>query len=191
MSTVWTPEQEKAINFRDGSAIVSAAAGSGKTAVLVERVIKILMDEENPVDADKLVVATFTEKAAGELQTRLQKALSAAIEQNPSDTYLRSQRIKLEDASISTISSFCMKLIRENSAFLGLSPDFSVIDEAEGRLLFDKSLDHVMEEFYEQGSEEEKNLLYDWYGRENDSELCEAVATIYDFNFPILSKTLH
>lgn len=181
MSTVWTPEQEKAINFRDGSAIVSAAAGSGKTAVLVERVIKILMDEENPVDADKLVVATFTEKAAGELQTRLQKALSAAIEQNPSDTYLRSQRVKLEDASISTISSFCMKLIRENSAFLGLSPDFSVIDEAEGRLLFDKSLDRVMEEFYEQGSDEEKNLLYDWYGRENDSELCEAVTTIYDF----------
>lgn len=181
MSTDWTPEQRKAIDFRDGSAIVSAAAGSGKTAVLVERVIKILMDEENPVEADKLVVATFTEKAAGELQTRLQKALAAAIELNPSDAYLRSQRTKLEDASISTISSFCMKLICENSAFLGLSPDFSVIDEAEGRLLFDKSLDCVMEEFYEQGDEAEKNLLYDWYGRENDSELCSAVKAIYDF----------
>lgn len=181
MSTDWTPEQQYAIDFRDGPAIVSAAAGSGKTAVLVERVIRLLMDEENPVDADKLVVATFTEKAAGELQTRLQRALSAAIEQNPADTYLRSQRTKLEDASISTISSLCMKLIRENSAFLGLSPDFSVIDEAEGRLLFDKALNYIMEEFYEKADEAEKNLLYDWYGRENDSELCSAVKTIYDF----------
>lgn len=181
MSTDWTPEQERAIKFREGSAIVSAAAGSGKTAVLVERVIRLLMDKEKPVEADKLVVATFTEKAAGELQTRLQKALSSAIEQNPSDTYLRSQRVKLEDASISTISSFCMKLIRENSAFLGISSDFSVIDEAEGRLLFDKALDCVMEEFYEQGSDAEKNLLYDWYGGEDDSELCSAVKTLYDF----------
>ncbi len=181
MSTTWTPKQSEAIDFRGGSAIVSAAAGSGKTAVLVERVIRILKDEENPVDADKLVVATFTEKAAGELQTRLQRALSAAIEENPSNTYLRSQRAKLEDASISTISSFCMKLIRENSAFLGLSPDFSVIDEAEGRLLFDKALESVMEEFYEKAEEAEKNLLYDWYGRENDDELCSAVKTIHDF----------
>ncbi len=181
MSTNWTPEQQSAIDFRGGSAIVSAAAGSGKTAVLVERVIKLLTDEENPVEADKLVVATFTEKAAGELQTRLQKALTAAIEQNPANTYLRSQRTKLEDASISTISSFCMKLIRENSAFLGLSPDFTVIDEAEGRLLFEKALDFVMEEFYEKGSWEEKDLLYDWYGREDDSGLCSAVTALRDF----------
>lgn len=181
MATEWTDEQRKAIDHREGGAIVSAAAGSGKTAVLVERVIKLLTDTENPVEADKLVVATFTEKAAGELQARLQKAISEAVANNSENTYLRSQRTKLEDASISTISSFCMKLIRENSAFLGLSPDFSVIDEAEGRLVFEKSLDHVMENFYKDGDEKTKALLYDWYGGENDKELCTAVRTLHDF----------
>ncbi len=181
MGTEWTDKQLEAINHRDGSAIVSAAAGSGKTAVLVERVIRLLMDTENPVEADKLVVATFTEKAAGELQARLQKAISEAVAKDPGNAYLRSQRTRLEDASISTISSFCMKLIRENSAFLGLSPDFSVIDEAEGRLLFDKSLVQVMEKFYKEGASDKKELLYDWYGGETDAELCSAVAEIHSF----------
>jgi len=181
MSADWTPKQLEAIEHSDGAAIVSAAAGSGKTAVLVERVIRLITDEEKHIDADKLVVATFTEKAAGELQARLQKALGEALAANPSDSYIRSQRVKLEDASISTISSFCMKLIRENSSFLGLSPDFSVIDEAEGQLLYDRSLDMVMEQFYEDGDEAEKTLLYDWYGREDDSELCGAVTELHGF----------
>ena len=180
MSTQWTEKQEEAINYHDGSAIVSAAAGSGKTAVLVERVIRLLTDEKKGVDADKLVVATFTEKAAGELQTRLQKAISEAIAQNPDNAYLRSQRTKLEDASISTISSFCMKLIRENSAFLGLAPDFSVIDTAEGRLVYQKALDYVMEKFYEGADKKKKALLYDWYGGENDKGLCQAVTAVYE-----------
>ncbi len=181
MSADWTKKQLEAIEHSDGAAIVSAAAGSGKTAVLVERVIRLITDEEKHIDADKLVVATFTEKAAGELQARLQKALAEALAKNPSDSYIRSQRVKLEDASISTISSFCMKLIRENSSFLGLSPDFSVIDEAEGQLLYDRTLDMVMEQFYEEGNEAQKELLYDWYGREDDSELCNAVTELHDF----------
>ena len=177
----WTTEQQTAIDFRGGSAIVSAAAGSGKTAVLVERVIKLLLDEENKTEADKLVIATFTEKAAGELQTRLQRALNDAVAHNPDNTYLKAQRTRLEDASVSTISSFCMKLIRENSAFLGISPDFSVIDEAEGRLLFIQSMDNVLERFYsDESGDEEKTLMYDWYGGEDDSELCEAVSAVYN-----------
>ena len=151
MSANWTEKQLEAIDHSDGAAIVSAAAGSGKTAVLVERVIRLITDEEKHIDADKLVVATFTEKAAGELQTRLQKALNEALAKNPSDSYIRSQRVKLEDASISTISSFCMKLIRENSSFLGLSPDFSVVDEAEGQLLYDRALNMVMEQLASAG----------------------------------------
>ena len=181
MSANWTDKQREAIDHSDGAAIVSAAAGSGKTAVLVERVIRLITDEKKNIDADKLVVATFTEKAAGELQTRLQKALNEALAKNPSDSYIRSQRVKLEDASISTISSFCMKLIRENSSFLGLSPDFSVVDEAEGQLLYDRALNMVMEQFYEEGDEAEKTLLYDWYGREDDSELCTAVTALHSF----------
>ncbi len=177
----WTDEQKTAIDFRGGSAVVSAAAGSGKTAVLVERVIRILMDKENPVKADELVVATFTEKAAGELKTRLNAALSAASEDNPDDEYLKEQLLRLEDASISTISSFCMKLLRNNSAAAGLSPDFSVIDQAEGELRFNKAMEEVLEDFYEKGNPEDKDLLFDWYGNENDKELCNNISYICDF----------
>ncbi len=177
----WTKEQEQAISFRGGSAIVSAAAGSGKTAVLVERVIRILKDEENPVNADELVVATFTEKAAGELKVRLNKALSKAMEENPESEYLKAQLLRLEDASISTISAFCIRLIRNNSAAAGLSPDFSILDEAEGKLIFGKALETVVEEFYETAPEADKKLIYDWYGSENDYELCKNITYLCEF----------
>lgn len=187
----WTEQQERAINFRGRSAIVSAAAGSGKTAVLVERIIRILRDEENPINADEIVVATFTEKAAGELKTRLNNALSEAIEADPDNEYLKAQLLRLEDASISTISAFCLDILRRNSAVLGISPDFSVLDEAEGRLLFAKSLDEVMERFCAEASEKEKKLIYSWYGGENDSRLCELVKMLYEFskNLPDSNKS--
>ena len=188
----WTDEQRIAINFNEGSAVVSAAAGSGKTAVLVERVITLLMNKEKPVRADKLAVATFTEKAANELKTRLNAALVAAVEKNPDDEYLKEQLLCLEDASISTISSFCMKILRNNSAAAGLSPDFSVIDEAEGKLQFKKALDSVLEDFYESQRDEDKNLLFDWYGNENDNELCQNITYICDFlkKLPYKEKSL-
>ncbi len=177
----WTDKQLEAINHREGSAIVSAAAGSGKTAVLVERVIRLLMDEENPVNADELVVATFTEKAAGELKTRLNTALSKAMEENPHNEHLKDQLLKLEDASISTISSFCIRLIRNNSVALGLSPDFGIIDEAESKLLFARALETTLDDFYENAPEEEKGLVYDWYGEENDKELCAYITNLCAF----------
>lgn len=177
----WTEEQKRAIEFRGGSAIVSAAAGSGKTAVLVERIIRILRDEENPVNADEIVVATFTEKAAGELKNRLNSALSEAIEKNPDNEHLKSQLLRLEDASISTISAFCLDILRKNSAAVDMPPDFSVIDEAEGKLVFAKAMDEVLERFYAEAPEEEKELIYSWYGGENDKELCELLEMLYNF----------
>ncbi len=187
----WTPEQEKAIHFRGGSAVVSAAAGSGKTAVLVERVICLLKDEEDPVSADRVVAATFTEKAAGELRARLDAALASAIEAEPENEYLKSQLIRLEDACISTISSFCLGLLRQHSALLDISPDFSVMDEAEGELEFSKALDAVLERFYETAEPAEKELLYSWYGGENDSLLCRILKELYDFsrNLPDWKKS--
>ncbi len=188
----WTDEQREAINFRNGSAIVSAAAGSGKTAVLVERVKRILTDEENPVNADELVIVTFTEKAAGELKTRLNNALTAAVKENPHSEYLKNQLLRLEDASVSTISAFCMKLLRGNSAAAGLSPDFSVLDEADGRVMYDKSLEAVMEDFYENGNQAGRELVYDWYGGENDGELLSNITYIYSFlrTVPDVEKAL-
>ncbi len=177
----WTEEQKRAIEFRGGSAIVSAAAGSGKTAVLVERIIRILRDEENPVNADEIVVATFTEKAAGELKNRLNSALSEAIEKNPESEHLKAQLLRLEDASISTISAFCLDILRRNSAAAGLQPDFSVIDEAEGRLVFAKAMDETLERFYANTAEAEKELLYNWYGGENDNQLCKLLEMLYEF----------
>lgn len=177
----WTEEQKRAIEFRGGSAIVSAAAGSGKTAVLVERIIRILQDEENPVNADEIVVATFTEKAAGELKNRLNAALSEAIEKNPDSEHLKSQLLRLEDASISTISAFCLDILRRNSAAIDMPPDFSVMDEAEGRLVFAKAMDEVLEHFYAEAPEEEKELVYSWYGGENDNRLCELLEMLYEF----------
>ena len=176
----WTPEQEKAIAHSGGAAVVSAAAGSGKTAVLVERIVRLLTDTENPVPADRLVVVTFTEKAASELKTRLNTALSAAAERDPANEALKAQLVRLEDASISTISAFCLSLLRRYSALLSLAPDFTVADDAELELSL--ALDAALEEFYKTAEEAEKSLLYDWYGGENDALLCEVLRALYEFS---------
>ena len=126
----WTDEQLAAINHRRGAAIVSAAAGSGKTAVLVERILRLITDTENRTNADELAVVTFTKKAAEELRQRLMKALEKRERERP-DEYLREQLIRLEDADISTISSFCLGIVREYSALAGLSPDFAVAEQSE------------------------------------------------------------
>lgn len=176
----WTPEQEKAISHKGSAALVSAAAGSGKTAVLVERIVRLLTDREEPVPADRLVVVTFTEKAAGELKVRLNAALSAAIERDPANGLLKAQLTRLEDASISTISAFCLSLLRRYSALLALAPDFSVADDAEQELSL--ALDAVLEEFYRTAEEAEKSLLYAWYGGENDALLCDVLRALYGFS---------
>lgn len=176
----WTDEQKSAINHKNGSAIVSAAAGSGKTAVLVQHVVTLLTDEENQIGADEIVVATFTEKAAGELKARLNAALSRAMEEKPSE-YLKAQLLKLEDAGISTISSFCIRLLRNNSAAAELPPDFTILDEAEGGVMMKRAMDTVLEDFYDNAPEADKNLIYDWYGGENDNSLCEAIKYLCDF----------
>ncbi len=178
----WTAEQEKAIAFKGGGAIVSAAAGSGKTAVLIERVMRLILDEENPVNADEIVISTFTQKAAAELKARLSRALTAALNKNPHSVFLREQLLRLNDASICTISSFCLGIIKKHSTMLNLSPDFTILDEADSRLIFSASLERIMEDFCEKGKAEERELLFDWYGGEDDSGITELVAIIYNFS---------
>lgn len=124
----WTKDQEKAINSV-GNTIVTAAAGSGKTAVLVERVIKKLSDENNPVSADRLLIVTFTNAAATEMRRRIEKALSDKCSDQPNNTYLLNQRLLISSADICTIDSFCIRLVRNNFNFLGISPDFKIADE--------------------------------------------------------------
>ena len=110
----WTEKQLQAIETRDRTLLVSAAAGSGKTATLTERIIRSLMDEENPVSVDSLLVVTFTKAATGELRSRLYKALSEYVRNNPSDKRARRQLSLMGLAKISTIHSFCLDIIKSN-----------------------------------------------------------------------------
>ena len=113
MARNWTQHQLDAITARGGSVIVSAAAGSGKTAVLVERVIRLITDAENGVDADRLLVVTYTRKAAAELKGRLRDALTDCIRKDPTNPFLIRQQSLLGKAHISTVDSFCMSLCKE------------------------------------------------------------------------------
>ena len=131
MSRNWTEQQKDAIKARKGSVLVSAAAGSGKTAVLVERVIERITDPENPTDADRLLIVTFTKLAAGEMRDRIAKAVSALIKKDPGNSRLINQQTLLANAKICTIDSFCSSLVKENFELLDISPDFRTADEGE------------------------------------------------------------
>ena len=154
MSTKWTSEQEKAIRIRDCNTLVSAAAGSGKTAVLVQRVIDMITDKTNPVYINRLLIATFTNAAASEMKERIYDALRKKINENPEDSFLKEQLVLLGQAQISTIHAFCMNLIRENYHLLGIRHDFDIADEVKLSTLKNNALDFVMEEYYASGDED-------------------------------------
>ena len=117
------------IRDRGGSVLVSAAAGSGKTAVLSERVIRLIANRENPTPADRLLIVTFSNAAAAEMKERIAKKLEELVEQNPADSYLTSQQLALQNATIGTIHAFCLQLIRTNFQQLSLSASLRIADE--------------------------------------------------------------
>ena len=131
----WTDEQKNAILAKNGAVLVSAAAGSGKTAVLVERVIRILTDKSTPCDVDKLLVVTFTKAAAAEMKERINARISEMLISEPENKNLQRQQLMLPSAHISTIHSFCNELIRENFYKLNMSPEFRIADENEMLIL--------------------------------------------------------
>ncbi|MDE7138327.1 MAG: UvrD-helicase domain-containing protein, partial [Ruminococcus sp.] len=131
----WTNQQENAIDARNSSVIVSAAAGSGKTAVLTERLIKLIANPETRVRADRIVVVTFTNDAAAELKKRLDRKLRDLINENPNDSHLIKQQALLQNAKISTINSFCFEIIRDNISEQGITSGFGVLDDTENKVL--------------------------------------------------------
>ena len=135
MATRWTDEQLSAINTRDKTLLVSAAAGSGKTATLTERIIRSLTDPVSPMDIDSVLVVTFTNAAAGELRAKISKALTKAVEENPNDAHLKRQLYLLPAAKIRTIDSFCNEILRANCDRVGVSPGYRIADTAECELL--------------------------------------------------------
>ena len=149
--TKWTPAQKTAIEHRGGSMLVSAAAGSGKTAVLVERVSLLLTDPVSHIDADKLLIVTFTNAAAAELRGRIAKSIESMIRETPRSDgkrleLLRRQKVRLQRASICTMDAFCLSLLQKNFASLDIPPDFTTADSAQLARLREESLAQVMEE---------------------------------------------
>ena len=144
MAKQWTERQQKAIAAKDKFTILSAAAGSGKTSVLVERAVRILADESNPVSADRLLIVTFSNASAAEFKKRIDDSLSRLMAQNPDNAYLSRQRVKLQNADISTIDAFCIKLARENFQILDISPDAGICDDIRTEQIHRQAIDRAM-----------------------------------------------
>lgn len=180
-----TDEQRLAIDT-DGNVLVAAAAGSGKTAVLVERVMRLLTDETAPVGADELLIVTFTNAAAAEMRTRIEKKLAAACAEQPDNRRLREQRHLLPSAKICTIDSFCIDLVRENFERAGVSPDFRVADESSMETLKSAAFSEALNHFFEADPELMRELL-DILGADyDDSSIKNAVDGIFKVsrNYP-------
>jgi ATP-dependent helicase/nuclease subunit A len=183
MSSVkWTDDQQKAIDIRYRNTLVSAAAGSGKTAVLVERIIKIITDEDNPVDIDKLLIVTFTNAAAAEMRERIGEAINKRIKEEPNNRNLQTQLILLNKASISTLHSFCLNLIKNNFHQLDIEPNFRVGDTTEINLLKVEALEELMESKYIEGNEEFIQLVESYCDNKSDRALAEIVLRLYNFS---------
>ncbi|MBQ7783815.1 MAG: UvrD-helicase domain-containing protein, partial [Oscillospiraceae bacterium] len=149
MSVNWTSEQLDAIEAKGRAIVVSAAAGSGKTAVLVERIISRLTDSENPVPADRLLVVTFTNAAAAEMRERIVASLTKLTEANPADAFLSNQLLLVKKAQITTIDSFCIDLLRKNFVTAELPPDFKIADPTENDVMRAEVLEEVLADMYD------------------------------------------
>ncbi len=145
----WTEQQLRAIEADGTLTVLSAAAGSGKTTVLVEKALRMLLDEENKTPADRLLIVTFSNASAKEFKNRIEKGINKAIKQNPDNSYIKAQKVALQKADISTIHSFCIKLARENFEALDIAPDFVICDEAQSFDIHEQAIDAAMEYGYQ------------------------------------------
>ena len=177
----WTTEQLQAIQGRGGSILVSAAAGSGKTAVLVERVIGMLTRGEDPVDADRLLVVTFSNAAAREMKQRISRRLWELSREAPGDLRLARQQLLLESAQISTIHAFCISLIRGHFQLLGIPAEFRVGDDRELEVLRLRTVQELMEEEYVKGEDSFFDLVELLSTARSDGRVERSILKLYDF----------
>ncbi len=176
----WTEQQQNAISARGSSVIVSAAAGSGKTAVLTERLVQLMADPESGVRADRIVVVTFTNDAASELKKRLDMKLRALISEDPSNGHLLRQQTLLQSAKISTINSFCFDLIRDNISDQGITTGFGVLDESDNTVLKARAMDELLEEM-SRDEYDKISFLYDKFCIRNEKRLREVISLMDGF----------
>ncbi len=177
----WTPEQQDAIKARRGTLLVSAAAGSGKTAVLVQRIIARITDSENPGSLDRLLVVTFTRAAAAEMRERIAKALAELLHEDPENAALRRQQLLLPQARISTIHSFCSELARENFYKLHIPQDFRICDDSEMEVLRGEAAGEVLDAFHEEQDSVFQELSEAFSPGRDDARLRKTLLRLYDF----------
>ncbi len=181
MEKQWTKEQGQVIDLEDRNLLVSAAAGSGKTAVLVERIIRKITDPVHPVDIDRLLIVTFTNAAASEMRERIGLAVEKALERQPENAHLQKQQTLLHNAQITTIHSFCLYVIRNYFHRIELDPEFRVAEEGELRLLKSDVLDQVLEGYYREAKPEFLALSETIATGKNDLPLKETVLKLFEF----------
>lgn len=167
MGMKFTPEQQRVIELHNSNILVSAAAGSGKTAVLVERIIRMICDGEHPADIDRLLIVTFTNAAAAEMRERIAAGIAARLEADPGNEHIQKQSALLHNAQITTIDSFSLFLIRNHFNEIGLDPDFRVADEGEIKLLQQEVLAQLLEDAYA-GNFVPEEALTSWEGYGNE-----------------------
>lgn len=178
----WTDDQWKAIMAKGQDILVAAAAGSGKTAVLVERIINKIIADEDPINVDELLVVTFTNASAAEMRHRIGEALEKAINDNPRSAHLRKQVSLLNRASISTLHSFCLEMIRKYYYMTDIDPGFRIADETEAQLLRDEVLEELFEEEYGKEGNEGFFALVDTFTNDrSDTALQDIIRDLYDF----------
>lgn len=196
MGMKFTEDQQRVIDLRNCNILVSAAAGSGKTAVLVERIVELVSgsgcDSARAVDIDRLLIVTFTNAAAAQMRERITKALSDRVEAEPDNEHIKKQLMLIHNAKIMTIHSFCLYLIKNHFNDIGLDPDFRTADEGEMRLLKQEVLSELLEEQFAQGRQEFTDCVeyFAYDGREKRLE--ELIERLYTFSgsYPFPKKWL-
>ena len=182
MGVSWTTEQQQVIDLRNRNILVSAAAGSGKTAVLVARIIKMITDAKNPVDIDRLLIVTFTNAAAAEMRERIGAAIGQALLQEPENEHLQRQLTLIHNAQITTIDSFCLYVIRNHFHEIDLEPNFRIGDEGELKLLREDVLKRVLEKNYEEPSAAFSEFVDGYAAGRSDAKAGEMILSLYEFS---------
>lgn len=183
MGVNWTTDQRHAIECRKGSVLVSAAAGSGKTAVLVERVIRRLTDKDNPCSAEDLLIVTFTRAATAQMREKIGAAILKRLSEDPTDRHLRRQYMLLPFAKICTIDSFCNDLVRENFHALGISPDYSLLDNETAVIMKNDVCEAMLERAYEEDSDGRFSELSDMMSSgSSDEDFAKLIIKMYDIS---------
>ncbi len=184
MAVNWTDEQLQAIETRGSNILVAAAAGSGKTAVLVERILRRICDARNPVPVTRLLVLTFTEAAAAEMKRKIANAMEERLRLEPDNKWLRDQLLMVSSAHISTVHGFCKSMLQNNIHQTNLPMDFTLIDEIENKVLQNQALDRVLERYYQRIDKKDafRELVSGYGGTKNDDNLRGTVRRLYHFS---------